>query len=258
LTEERVVDDSAPYALKLDHASFTWDSSSKGVEEPAKGSKGDNKKNALSATGRKTGKNKKTLGSRIKRPFRWIRNRNNGKIEVAEEIHAEIAAGEPGPMEAGDTNVPPVPGLADADDGEVEQEEDDQIFKLIDIDLEIPRGQLVAVVGAIGSGKSSLLSGIMQEMRRTEGKVVFGGTTALCSQVPWMINATVRENILFGRPFEEEKYWHVISEACLETDLELLPNGDAEMIGEKGINLSGELASASRDAETHSADIELL
>ncbi|KAJ9119462.1 hypothetical protein QFC24_005695 [Naganishia onofrii] len=239
LTEERVVDDSAPYALKLDHASFTWDSSSKGVEEPAKGSKGDNKKNALSATGRKTGKNKKTLGSRIKRPFRWIRNRKNGKIEVAEEIHAEIAAGEPGPMEAGDTNVPPVPGLADADDGEVEQEEDDQIFKLTDIDLEIPRGQLVAVVGAIGSGKSSLLSGIMQEMRRTEGKVVFGGTTALCSQVPWIINATVRENILFGRPFEEEKYWHVISEACLETDLELLPNGDAEMIGEKGINLSG-------------------
>lgn len=239
LTEERVVDVDAPFALKLDHASFTWDSSSRAIEEPAKG-KGDQKKNALALTHRK--KSKRGLLSRAKKPFRWIRNRKSGKIEVAEEIHAEIAAGEPGPMEAGDTNVPPVPGMQDASHGEVSEEEDDQIFKLTDIDLEIPRGQLVAVVGAIGSGKSSLLSGIMQEMRRTEGKVIFGGSTALCSQVPWIINATVRENILFGRPFDEERYWHVISEACLETDLDLLPNGDAEMIGEKGINLSGEYA----------------
>lgn len=238
LTEERVVDVDAPFALKLDHASFTWDSSSRAIEEPAKG-KGGSKKNALSATGRKGKKSKMGLMARAKKPFRWIRNRKSGKIEVADEMHAEIAAGEPGPMEAGDTNVPPVPGIQEDQHGEIKEEEDDQIFKLTDIDLEIPRGQLVAVVGAIGSGKSSLLSGIMQEMRRTEGKVVFGGSTALCSQVPWIINATVRENILFGRPFEEERYWHVIQEACLETDLDLLPNGDAEMIGEKGINLSG-------------------
>ncbi|KAJ9110261.1 hypothetical protein QFC19_001664 [Naganishia cerealis] len=241
LTEERIVDDSAPYALKLDHASFTWDSSSKGAEEPGK-AKRCAKKNPLYASAQdKAGYRKKRFGARVKKPFRWIRNRKSGKIEFAEDIHAEIAAGEPGPMEAGDRSGPPVPGLAqNVMQAEVkQQEEDDQIFKLTDIDIEVPRGQLVAVVGAIGSGKSSLLSGIMQEMRRTEGKVVFGGSTALCSQVPWIINATVRENILFGRPFEEERYWHVIREACLETDLELLPNGDAEMIGEKGINLSG-------------------
>lgn len=237
LTEERVVDVDAPFALKLDHASFTWDSSSRAIEAPTKG-KGS-KKNTLAGAGSKAKKSKQGLIRRAKKPFRWIRNRKNGKIEVADEIHAEIAAGEPGAMEAGDTNVPPVPGIQEGQQDEVTEAEDDQIFKLTDIDLEIPRGQLVAVVGAIGSGKSSLLSGIMQEMRRTEGKVVFGGSTALCSQVPWIINATVRENILFGRPFDEERYWYVIQEACLETDLDLLPNGDAEMIGEKGINLSG-------------------
>lgn len=238
LTEERTVDVDAPFALKLDHASFTWDSSSRAIEAPTKGK--DSKKHALSGARGKAKRSKQGLVSRAKKPFRWIRNRKNGKIEVAEEIHAEIAAGEPGSVEAGDTNVPRMPGIQENQQDEVMEAEDDQIFKLTDIDLEIPRGQLVAVVGAIGSGKSSLLSGIMQEMRRTEGKVVFGGSTALCSQVPWIINATVRENILFGRPFDEERYWHVIQEACLETDLDLLPNGDAEMIGEKGINLSGE------------------
>ncbi|KAJ9105842.1 hypothetical protein QFC19_003412 [Naganishia cerealis] len=241
VTEERIVDDSAPYALVLNHASFTWDASSKGVEEPGKVKSGA-KKNLLSSSAQmEAGNRKKRFAECVKKPFRWIRNRKSGKIGVAEEIHTENAAGELGPMEAGDTNVLPVPGLADdvKQEGVMQQEEDNQILKLADIDLEVPRGQLVAVVGAIGSGKCSLLSGIMQEMRRTEGKVVFGGSTALCSQVPWIINATVRENVLFCRPFVEERYWHVVREACLEMDLELLPNGDAEIKGEKGINLSG-------------------
>jgi ABC-type branched-subunit amino acid transport system ATPase component len=156
-------------------------------------------------------------------------------------MHAEIAAGKPGIAEAAGGETAAQPGLSpDAEaeaDGEVEAVE--RVFQLKDVNLEIPRNCFIAVVGEIGSGKSSLLSALFGEMRRTEGKVMFGGSSASCSQVPWICNATVRENILFGRPFDEERYWDVIHQACLETDLDLLPNGDAETIGEKGVNLSG-------------------
>lgn len=115
----------------------------------------------------------------------------------------------------------------------------ENIFQIQDINLSIPRGSLTAIVGAIGSGKSSLLQGLMGEMRRTSGKVTFSGTTALCAQTPWIQNATVRENILFGHPWNEDKYWAAVRDACLEPDLELLEDGDGTEIGEKGITLSG-------------------
>ncbi len=113
-----------------------------------------------------------------------------------------------------------------------------EIFQLRDINLSIPRGALVAVVGAIGSGKSSLLSGMVNEMRRLEGKVIFGGTTSMVPQTPWIVAATLRENILFGLAWNEERYWWAVREACLEPDLDMLEDGDATSIGEKGINLS--------------------
>jgi ABC-type lipoprotein export system ATPase subunit len=181
------------------------------------------------------------FGNRAKKPFRWIKNRKTGKVEVAQQMHVEIAAGKPGIAEAAGGETAAQPGLtgdAQAEvDGEVEAVE--RVFQLKDVNLEIPRNCFIAIVGEIGSGKSSLLSALFGEMRRTEGKVMFGGSSASCSQVPWICNATVRENILFGRPFDEERYWDVIHQACLETDLDLLPNGDAETIGEKGVNLSG-------------------
>lgn len=62
---------------------------------------------------------------------------------------------------------------------------------------------------------------------------------AYCPQTAWIQNATVRENICFGRPFEEERYWKAVRDACLETDLEMLPNGDMTEVGERGISLSG-------------------
>ncbi|KAJ3775268.1 ABC transporter [Lentinula raphanica] len=112
-------------------------------------------------------------------------------------------------------------------------------FKLHDITMTIPRGQLVAVVGQVGSGKTSLLQGIIGEMRRTDGKVKFGGSVGYCPQSAWIQNATIRENICFGRPFDEERYWNAVRDSCLEPDLEMLPNGDMTEVGEKGISLSG-------------------
>ncbi|KAG2138357.1 ABC protein [Suillus clintonianus] len=113
---------------------------------------------------------------------------------------------------------------------------DAPLFKVKDITMAIPRGQLVAVVGPVGSGKSSLLQGLIGEMRKVSGHVSFGGRVGYCPQTAWIQN---RDNITFGQPFEEDRYWHVIETACLLPDLQLLPDGDLTEIGEKGINLSG-------------------
>ncbi|KAJ7593413.1 ABC protein [Mycena floridula] len=112
-------------------------------------------------------------------------------------------------------------------------------FRVQDIDMAVPRGSLAAIVGRVGSGKSSLLQGLLGEMRKVSGEFSFGGRVAYCPQTAWIQNATLRENILFGRPYEEDRYWKIIEIACLIPDLELLPAGDLTEIGEKGINLSG-------------------
>ncbi|KAG2105828.1 ABC protein [Suillus discolor] len=116
---------------------------------------------------------------------------------------------------------------------------DTPIFQVKNVTMTIPRGQLVAVVGPVGSGKSSLLQGLLGEMRKVSGNVSFGGRVGYCPQTAWIQNATLRDNITFGQPFEEDRYWRIIETACLLPDLQLLPDGDLTEIGEKGINLSG-------------------
>ncbi|TBU24051.1 ABC transporter [Dichomitus squalens] len=115
----------------------------------------------------------------------------------------------------------------------------EETFRLKSVNLAIPKGQLTAIVGPVGSGKSSLLQGMIGEMRHAAGTVRFNGTVAYCPQSAWIQNATVRDNITFGRPFDEQRYWQAIHDACLEADLNLLPNGDMTEVGERGISLSG-------------------
>lgn len=128
---------------------------------------------------------------------------------------------------------------------EVDPSSTDEVFELKDISLSIPRGQLVAIVGAVGTGKTSLLQGMIGEMRRVpnmngdKGTIKFGGSVGYCPQSAWIQNATIRDNICFGRPYEEGKYWQAVKDSCLEPDLDMLPNGDMTEVGEKGISLSG-------------------
>ncbi|KAF9466028.1 multidrug resistance-associated ABC transporter [Collybia nuda] len=136
------------------------------------------------------------------------------------------------PMTVGD--------VADSSGEEKEKEkEEEKPFELNNLKLNVVKGSFVAIVGRVGSGKSSLLQALIGEMRRVRGEVVFGGSVAYVPQTPWIRNATLRDNVLFGQEDDEQRFREIIKACSLEHDLEMLPHGEQTEIGEKGINLSG-------------------
>uniref|UniRef100_A0A674KDQ5 ATP binding cassette subfamily C member 8 n=1 Tax=Terrapene triunguis TaxID=2587831 RepID=A0A674KDQ5_9SAUR len=125
---------------------------------------------------------------------------------------------------------------------------------LSNIDIRIPQGQLTMIVGQVGCGKSSLLLATLGEMQKTSGNVFWNspeketavdtevrkrGSVAYASQKPWLLNATVEENIIFESSFNKQRYKAVIDACSLQPDIDILPHGDQTQIGERGINLSG-------------------
>ncbi|KAJ1949706.1 hypothetical protein FBU59_001024 [Linderina macrospora] len=110
---------------------------------------------------------------------------------------------------------------------------------LKDINIECRRDELLAVIGRVGAGKSSLVSAILGDMLKENGTVSVSGKVAYVPQQAWIMNATLKENILFGHKYEPEFYDKVIEACALRPDLDMLPGGDLTEIGEKGINLSG-------------------
>ncbi|EJD44619.1 ATP-dependent bile acid permease [Auricularia subglabra TFB-10046 SS5] len=112
-------------------------------------------------------------------------------------------------------------------------------FRLANVDFDVRSGSFVAIVGRVGSGKSSLLQALAGDMRRISGDVHFGGTVAYAPQAPWIQNLNLRDNITFGQAFEEDRFREVIRACALEPDLAILPDGEFTEIGERGVNLSG-------------------
>jgi ABC-type multidrug transport system fused ATPase/permease subunit len=127
---------------------------------------------------------------------------------------------------------------------------------LSDINISVKMGSLTAIVGSVGSGKSSLLSGIIGEMMCVEGKVsprcsalfcyinpyfqvACRGSVAYCAQQPWIQTSTLQENILFGQPLNVRRLEEAITTTAFKSDLDQFPHGMSTEIGEKGINLSG-------------------
>ncbi|XP_045474208.1 multidrug resistance-associated protein 1 isoform X6 [Harmonia axyridis] len=110
---------------------------------------------------------------------------------------------------------------------------------LKNINLRINFSSLTAVVGSVGSGKSSLISAFLGEMEKRSGHVNSVGSVAYVAQQAWIQNATLRDNILFGKTFDKDLYEKVVEACALNADLAMLPAGDQTEIGEKGINLSG-------------------
>jgi ABC-type multidrug transport system fused ATPase/permease subunit len=130
-------------------------------------------------------------------------------------------------------------------------------FRLINLDVNFPVGRLSIIAGPTGSGKTSLLMALLGEMKLIEGRVHLpGGMTsraelpvdpatglvdsvAYCAQEAWLVNATVKENIIFASPLDEKRYRAVLKACALERDIEILDAGDKTLVGEKGISLSG-------------------
>jgi ATP-binding cassette subfamily C (CFTR/MRP) protein 1 len=113
------------------------------------------------------------------------------------------------------------------------------IYTLSSFNFQIKKGELVAVIGAVGSGKSSFLAALLGEMNLQSGKVRCAGSVAYCDQRAWILNDSVQGNILFGKPYDEERFDLALYAANLEDDLKILEGGINTQIGERGINLSG-------------------
>ncbi|KAK3818725.1 MAG: P-loop containing nucleoside triphosphate hydrolase protein [Benniella sp.] len=127
-------------------------------------------------------------------------------------------------------------------------------FMLKNITLNFPVGKLSLICGSTGSGKTSLLMALLGEMDLMSGTVnlprstsktvnhitgYIPGAVAYVSQYPWLQQASIRDNIMFGAPFEPERYQHVLEACALLPDLAVFEHGDMTEIGEKGITLSG-------------------
>ncbi|KAE8151122.1 ATP-dependent bile acid permease [Aspergillus avenaceus] len=130
-------------------------------------------------------------------------------------------------------------------------------FRLINIDVAFQTGKLNIITGPTGSGKTSLLMALLGEMKLLEGNVHLPGGTvsrselpvdpqtglmesiAYCAQEAWLVNDTVKGNIVFASPFDQRRYNAVIKACALERDLSILDAGDQTLVGEKGISLSG-------------------
>ena len=110
---------------------------------------------------------------------------------------------------------------------------------LTGITLNTMKGDMLAITGEVGSGKSSLLVAILGELPLREGKISYDGKVAYAPQIPWVFSGTIRENILFGLPFDEEKFHHVTDVCGLTRDLSDFAHGDLTEIGQRGATLSG-------------------
>ncbi|KAL6112764.1 abcc12 [Pungitius sinensis] len=135
-------------------------------------------------------------------------------------------------------NLPDSPTITD--NGETPQDgRTDTLPTLRNISFTLPKGKLLGICGNVGSGKSSLISGILEQMHSLHGSVTADGTFAYVSQQAWIFHGTVLENITMGKPLDEPKYNRVVDVCGLRADLTILPHGDQTEIGERGLNLSG-------------------
>ncbi|KAJ2500948.1 hypothetical protein GGH96_002362 [Coemansia sp. RSA 1972] len=155
---------------------------------------------------------------------------------IAGEIDFAAIEREPYDRDSSSTNTNDV--LVSVEDGTFKWLSADEPT-LHGVSIQCKRDELVAVIGRVGAGKSSLVSAILGDMIKADGSVRIRGSIAYVPQQAWIMNATLRDNILFGSRFDQEYYDRVVDGCALRPDLDMLPGGDMTEIGEKGINLSG-------------------
>ncbi|KAK3921166.1 Multidrug resistance-associated protein 4 [Frankliniella fusca] len=107
------------------------------------------------------------------------------------------------------------------------------------ISIDVPKGKLLAIIGPVGAGKSSIFQAILGELKLIRGCVKVNGKISYASQDAWVFAASVRQNILFGSPYEKKRYDKVVRACALLKDFEQFPEGDLTVVGERGVSLSG-------------------
>ena len=154
-------------------------------------------------------------------------------------------------------------GSGDEEEGQEEGKEENTervAFRLESIQLSVAKGELIAVVGAVGAGKTSLLHALLGEMDCEGSPVHVGGSIAFASQSPFILNATLRENIAFGRDIDShrEHYDACLGACALEPDLKDMAKGDKTEIGESGETISGGQKQRLSLARTAFADADVV
>jgi ATP-binding cassette subfamily C (CFTR/MRP) protein 1 len=174
----------------------------------------------------------------------WATESTETKTDAAPASTAEPTVAAAAEKAAPYTAVPTAPEKGDEENALTASEKagpNRATHTLVDINLDVRRGELVAIVGTVGSGKSSFLNAVLGEMHLQSGKLTAlrDQRIAYCDQRPWIVNATVKDNILFGSPLDEQRLQRAIYAAAMQDDLKILPAGMMTEIGERGINLSG-------------------
>lgn len=207
--DEFTWDFEAKNAIEVSHANFTWERTP--TQDPDK----------------VTGKDPKS--------YKQMKQDKKAQKKAAKEAKREAKR----PSNQRDVVVKD----KDKDNGGLDSDQstlaEQEIFKLWDIDFSVARNELIAVIGTVGSGKSSLLAALAGDMRRTSGSVTMGASRAFCPQYAWIQNATAKDNITFGKPFRKDWYGKVVEACALLPDFDMLPHGDQTEIGERGITVSG-------------------
>lgn len=162
--------------------------------------------------------------------------------DVPADTVADVEAGEAGieltaiattdaAAEGADTEAVSITAKPTITEGTYDAELNRSVHTLVDLTFKIQKGELVAVVGTVGSGKSSLLNGLLGELLLTQGTVRVHGRIAYCDQRPWILNDTVQGNVTFGLPYDEAKFDAALYAANMEDDIIVLPGGINTQIG---------------------------
>ncbi|KAI0657563.1 multidrug resistance-associated ABC transporter [Cubamyces menziesii] len=173
--------------------------------------------------------------------FKWNEAEEKGKVDN-KKASVGTSGAEAGPSEGEFTVSESASALASSGD---------QRFELKDINVMFPEGKLTVITGPTASGKTALLMALLGELTTIEGRIVMSKnaskvdehglshTISYAAQSPWLRHQSIKDNILFGYPYDEERYSAVVRCCALEPDLEILEDGDATEIGARGVNLSG-------------------
>ncbi|KAG0232674.1 Canalicular multispecific organic anion transporter 2 [Actinomortierella wolfii] len=168
--------------------------------------------------------------------FAWVKE--HPEVESEKEKKARLKANEKkyqqALKEARKAGKPDPEREIDEQDKEI-----DRSPTLTNINLSVSKGSLTAIVGRVGQGKTTLLSSMIGDTYCRQGSVKVYGRMAYVPQQAWIVNATLKDNILFGNEFDQAKYDRIVMACGLLPDIAMLPAGDMTEIGERGINLSG-------------------